>query len=323
MRVVVDEGIGGTSPLWQQFQAWLGGRDAEVVWLSEVYPAMPDVEILAKLLTPDTILLTRDGVLHNRVLSQGLRSFTLNPQGQLTHKPLSLKGTWATPLPPSVLKTIQASYQHDPHPIALALSAGLPPHTLKAYRTKRRRIRSYFGSQANMARAAWTVGARLHQGHLLCGYALRIESVHGVKGLRASEAYGLDSALPPDPAQCLMHALLDVFHLHLESLRHEFFVIPTDTYELARQMVDPAGPEPSCAIHRVLRALLQALPHKAVSPCSKGWFHEQMQRKLAQLTASPGHEIVRLEVRDVVRRLGDRGAPEVQSASRQWASRLL
>ena len=69
MQVIVDEGIGESAPLWQQWQAWLGDRSAEIVWLATRYPAMPDVELLDKLLTPDTVLLTRDGVLHNRALA--------------------------------------------------------------------------------------------------------------------------------------------------------------------------------------------------------------------------------------------------------------
>src|SRR5262245_27640945 len=63
MHVIVDEGIGDRSPLWQQFHAWLGDRAAEIVWLATRYPAMPDAELLDKLLTPDTVLRTRDGVL--------------------------------------------------------------------------------------------------------------------------------------------------------------------------------------------------------------------------------------------------------------------
>jgi len=82
MRVIVDEGVSQTSPLWQQFQTWLGTDVAEVLWLADVYPSIPDVEILDKLLTPDTVLLTRDGVLHNRALRQGVQSFTLNAQGE-------------------------------------------------------------------------------------------------------------------------------------------------------------------------------------------------------------------------------------------------
>ncbi len=48
MQVIVDEGIGESSPLWQRFQAWLGLRSAEIVWLKVLYPAIPDVEILDK-----------------------------------------------------------------------------------------------------------------------------------------------------------------------------------------------------------------------------------------------------------------------------------
>jgi hypothetical protein len=107
MRVIVDEGIGETSPLWQTFQAWLGNRSAEIVWLATRYPAMPDVEVLDKLLTPDTILLTRDGVLHNRALAQGVRSFTFNAQGQLTRKPLPLASRRVRAPAPSVLKHLR------------------------------------------------------------------------------------------------------------------------------------------------------------------------------------------------------------------------
>lgn len=39
----------------------------------------------------------------------------------------------------------------------------------------------------NIAKVAWTIGARQHQGHLLCGYVMHVEGYRGVKGLRASE----------------------------------------------------------------------------------------------------------------------------------------
>ena len=54
MRVMVDEGIGNTSPLWHLFQAWLGSRSADIVWLDTRYPARPDVAILDQLMAPDT-----------------------------------------------------------------------------------------------------------------------------------------------------------------------------------------------------------------------------------------------------------------------------
>ena len=41
-----------------------------------------------------------------------------------------------------------------------------------------------------------------------------------------------------------------------------------------------------------------------VSPCVKGRFYSQMQRKLSQLTTSPTNEIVSLDFSDIMRRLG-------------------
>jgi hypothetical protein len=142
MQVIVDEGIGETSPIWRQFQAWLGLRSVEIVWLKAPYPAIPDVEILDKLLTPETVLLTQDRVLHNRALRQGARSLTLNAAGQLTRKPLPLEARRLRQPAPSVLATLKSTYEHEPHPIALKLSADRSPRTLKAQRARRRRIRS-------------------------------------------------------------------------------------------------------------------------------------------------------------------------------------
>ena len=124
--------------------ASLAGRPlAKIVWLATRYPAMPDVELLDKLLTPDTVLLTRDGVLHNRALAQGVRSFTLNAHGQLTRTPLPLASRRVRVPAPSVLPQLKASYTV---PFTVALSANQPPRVLKAQRTRRRRIRSTFGS---------------------------------------------------------------------------------------------------------------------------------------------------------------------------------
>jgi hypothetical protein len=301
MQVIVDEGIGESAPLWQQWQAWLGDRSAEIVWLATRYPAMPDVELLDKLLTPDTVLLTRDGVLHNRALAQGVRSFTLNAHGQLTRTPLPLASRRVRVPAPSVLPQLKASYQHALHPLTVALSANQPPRVLKAQRTRRRRIRSTFGSVDNIARVAWTIGARPHQGHLLCGYVMHVDGYRGLQGLRASEGYGLDRHLGPDPAQALVFALCEVFHLQLEAVPHAFFLLPQAAYDLARTL--PAPPPTSPApLHRSLQHLLQAIPHRQLAPCVKGRLYEQMQSKLAQLATSATNEIVAVDFGDIIRR---------------------
>jgi len=152
--------------------------------------------------------------------------------------------------------------------------------------------------------ATWTIGARPYQGHLLCGYVVHISGKQGVKGLRASEAYGLDPAMAPDPAQALAHALCEVFYLHLEQVKHEFFVIPGDAFELAQQMLEPL-PAAASPLRRALHRLWHAIPHKQLTPCAKGRFYDQMQRKLEQLTRSPSNEIVSLDFRDIAQRLTD------------------
>ncbi len=302
MRVIVDEGIGESSIIWQLFQTWLGHRPAELIWLATLYPAIPDVEILDKLLTPETILLTQDRVLHNRALLQGYRSLTLNAHGQLTRKSLPLESRRVQAQAPSVLKTLKSSYQHDAHPIALKLNAGQSLKTLKTQRTRRRRIRSYFGSVDNIAKVAWTIGSRPHQGHLICGYDMRVEGYQGVKGLRASEGYGIDRQLPPHPAQCLVLALCEVFHLHLEAIKHEFFIIPPSTFDLAREVTTQTT-ELDSPWEQTMQQLFHTIPHRQVSPCVKGRFYDQMQRKLEQLATSATNEIVTLDFSDIRQRL--------------------
>ncbi len=304
MRVIVDEGLSPTSSLWYQFQNWLGTRLAEVIFIADAYPGIPDVEILDKLLTQDTVLLTHDRVLHNRALSQGLRSCTRNAQGQLTRKKLPLTKGTKRPQAPSVLKNLKAHYQHAPHPLTLKLSADLSPKVLKGHRTRRRRIRSYFGSADNIATVALTVGTRVHRNHLLCGYVMHIQGYQGVRGLRASESYCLDRVLPPDPGLCLLHAACALFHLHLEEVKQDFFIIPPDALELAQQVVAQRLPEPASSLHRSVRLVLNALPGVAVYPCVKGRFYTQMEQKLNQLTTSRSNEIVPTDFTDIIMRLG-------------------
>jgi len=57
-------------------------------------------------------------------------------------------------------------------------------------------------------------------------------------------------------------------------------------------------------VQRALSQLLGALPAVVVSPCVKGRFYRQMQRKLSQLTTSPTNEIVSVDFSDIMRRLG-------------------
>ena len=85
-RVIVDENAGPNSPAWEQYQRLVGDRSVEYVFLKDSHSGIPDVEILEKLLSIETILLTGDRVLHMHALARGFRSYALDDAGSLTNR---------------------------------------------------------------------------------------------------------------------------------------------------------------------------------------------------------------------------------------------
>ena len=60
---------------------------------------------------------------------------------------------------------------------------------LKKLRTKRRRIKSYFGGVENMEQVSITVSFKSVRSLMLIGVRFKISSKSGVKALDASESY--------------------------------------------------------------------------------------------------------------------------------------
>src|SRR5438046_636843 len=81
-----------------------------------------------------------------------------------------------------------------------------------------RRIRRYFGSEANIASAALTIGDMGTTKGWLCGYYLRLAGKSGVEGLQASEGYSNSPAPEARPAWCVIHALRELYLLQLETV---------------------------------------------------------------------------------------------------------
>jgi|APSaa5957512622_1039677.scaffolds.fasta_scaffold06062_2 hypothetical protein len=134
LRVVVDAGVGRDSALLHQASSWLGERIGEMFWLDDAHHGIPDVEILDKVLGNDTVLVTRDCVLHNRAHKQGFLSLTLDRQGRLTQRLLP-----GIRLPKqeaaSTAAELRADYVREPSPITLKLRQGLSEKQLKKRRT--------------------------------------------------------------------------------------------------------------------------------------------------------------------------------------------
>jgi hypothetical protein len=75
---------------------------------------------------------------------------------------------------PSVLKELKPDYSPKLAEANLKLANGMAERSLQRLRTRRRRIRSYFGSAANLSSAALTIGALRAKAHVICGHVLRL-----------------------------------------------------------------------------------------------------------------------------------------------------
>jgi len=301
LRIIVDSGVGTTGPLLRQVKSWLGSRAAEFCLLDEEHKGIPDVEILDKVLGAHTVLITKDRVLHNRALRKGFQSLTLNKNGRLTRRALP-----GIRLPkqeaPSTERELRADYVREPSVLTLKLKDGFSEKHFQKYRRRRRRIRSYFGSADNIAKASVTIANRRARRGDLYGYILHLAGKSGVKGLKASEGYCRAADGDANPCFCVMHALADLYLLELDDTSVELFVIPPDSLSVVRRLLSGSG-ERQAGSRQALGLLLDGLAEVSVCPCTKGRFYEMAEKKLTQLMRSRTNEIVTIDFVDMVRRI--------------------
>jgi hypothetical protein len=294
--VIVDEGVGQNTPLWQQFTQAMGERELEFLLLAERHRGIPDVEILDKLLDPSKILLTGDRVLHMRALERGFRSYTLNEHGQLTRKKLGSVRPDRKPLPGSVHASLLPEYGQDrPNPLTLRMRDGMSERGLKRYRTARRRIRAHFGSQEAISQLSVTLGVRRTKRGLICGFVFNLAGNSGVKGLKGTEGY---CRYPGEghAAVATLHGLREQYLLQLEGVPTQLFVTDTAALDLTRRLLAEQS-APGDPLERALWRLLRGLSRVEVLPCVKGRFHDGLVAKLRQLEVRPGNEMREIDFR--------------------------
>jgi len=304
LRVIVDAGVGSDGLLMRQAKAWLDPGAAEYCLLDEEHRGIPDVEILDKVLGRDTVLVTKDRVLHNLALHKGFRSLTLDKNGRLTRRALP-----GIRLPrqeaASTQKELRADYVRDPSILALKLKDGFSEKQFQKYRRRRRRIRNYFGSADNIANASVTIASRRGQRGALYGYMLHLAGKSGVKGLKASEGYCRAADGHADPCFCIMHALADLYLLEIDEMAVELYVIPRDSLSLVRLLLKGSGSERLTGSGHALGLLLDGLSEVDVYPCTKGRFYDMAEKKLTQLARSSTNEVVTIDFADMVRRVSE------------------
>ncbi len=300
-RIIVDEGVGPATKLWQHLPKHLQRKDIEVIELAKQHPGIPDSVILARVLLPGDTLVTNDRVLHNQAIASGIRSFTLTSSGKLTDK--VLRDVPKNPpriAPPN--GDIRDNYCHAPHPISSALRDGMIESESRHHRARRRRIRNQFGGQDNIQALALTIGSHATTRGMLCGFFLKV-SGNTRKRLDASEGYGLPADGSRSPALCVVHALVDVYLLDLEDIPIEIFVVPQDSLDLCRALLETDEVPSGDPIAVAARQLLGGIKSVRVQPCGKGFFYEAMERRLGALTHKSTNEVVVVDFATISQKL--------------------
>jgi hypothetical protein len=160
---------------------------SDFCFIAKEHKGMPDYQILHFLLNDATVLFTCDRPFHNTVLKKGYKSFYYN--GEVFSSEW-LKGISPIKMPAHIRKDLspQDSY-HETWSGIRNLVLPKSEKGLKRLRTKRRRIKSYFGSTENMESVAITVSYMSFDSSMLVGIRIKISSNTGIEALDASESY--------------------------------------------------------------------------------------------------------------------------------------
>ena len=125
--------------------------------------------------------------LQHSVLSKGYKSYYFDGHN---FTPEPLKGIKKIRLPVQIKKNLQLEDNyHLPKTEIRHLVLPKSEKCLKKLRTKRRRIKSYFGGVENMEQVSITVSFKSVRSLMLIGVRFKISSKSGVKALDASESY--------------------------------------------------------------------------------------------------------------------------------------
>lgn len=266
------------------------------MFLSKEHPGIPDVEIIDKLLPKYRFLVTKDRVLHNRVLAKGFTSLILNEEGHITSK--ALKGIQLNKsLMPSARKEVLDNYlveqSVEVHQVTIQLKSTLTQKCIEKNRTKRRRIRSHFADIANIASVDFTIGCEKGAKGVIGGYYLKVNAKQHLKALlNASEGYCLDqtccSILSP-----VFYALSHLYCLHLSHVPVTLYITSTEVLTLCQNL--KKGKVGITLIEQGVERMLKYLTKVELMPCIKGPFFERIQNKLKQMKLMRSNELLTLD----------------------------
>lgn len=268
-------------------------------FISQKHPGMPDHQIIQLLLNETTVFITTDRPLHNTVLKKGLKSFFFNGDN-FSSKPL--KGIRPVNLPPQIKRDLQPKDQYAEQKTEVRhLVLPKSEKSLEKLRTKRRRIRSYFGGIENMDMVAITVSFEKFKSSILIGIRIKISSKTGAKALDASESYISEKAEPENRNIIAMsYALILPIQLMLNHVK-------TILYYDASIFTEPGKFQSDEILNQyqfLYNKLLESFSKIEFEPSAKGFFIERLRQKLNNLSMFNSNEIVQGNISEIINQSG-------------------
>ena len=271
-------------------------------FISQKHPGMPDYQVIHFLLNESTVFITTDRPLHNTVLKKGFKSFFFNGDNFSSK---TIKGVTPIKLPPQIKKGLQPkTLYEEPKTEIRHLVLPSSEKNLKKLRTKRRRIRNYFGGTENMEMVAITISFNSFKSSALIGVRIKISSNTGVKALDASENYFREKF---DPEYSEIIALCYAMILPIQlMLNHVKTILYFDT----RTFEEPSkyqSDETEGQYHYMYSKLIDSFSQIEFTPSAKGLFIERLRRKLNDLSMSNSNEIVKGNISEISSKIQQAG----------------
>jgi hypothetical protein len=301
-RIVVDESVSFSK--WERFEDFAkeqGICTSEHLFIRQQHPGMPDGQILHYLLDKTTVFLTTDQPFHNKVLSEGLRSYYIDDD-KITNS--RLRGIRVNADRFIVKKNVirKKNYHQEKCEIRPLL---LPDSSsqLKKLNTKRRRIRNHFGGFDNLDQIAVTVSWEKANNKNLIGILIRVSSNVGIKAIDASESYIAESITSEHQnIVSICHALAVVIRLMLHSVK-------TIVYYDANKIELPVQHNKNSQGDHYLRffnALNESFENLEFVSTSKGKYIEKLRKKLGVLVGNKKtNEIISGDIEKMLNSLKD------------------
>lgn len=275
---------------------------AQTRLLVREFPGLADVEIYRRLLLhQNACFVTEDRAFHNALCQKRVSSFLALGDGRFQTEPIpgvAPRGILAKlnqqkpASPPPCGQSEPALTAHPLHALILPDSIA----ALKRLRTKRRRIRNFFGGIAHMKRCSVALSLHLEQKPLLGGIRIRVlPGDTGVTALDATELFVRE--LSNDPLGFYIQAIVLLIQLQLWEL-------PVDIYFDSRLLPEPDSLKQSLAYPFWLELIgsLPGLNFKPIGERPRSPHMDTLRQKLAGLTSRKTNEIVSADIRKLVNR---------------------